>query len=165
MGRQAVFDYFSQIEEPKKYRVNGQKKWLTESMVTQYVAMYDGNIVTQWELLRPNIAAKYLTNKMTRPDGTFQVLPFQFLKEGTQIEFDVIGVEFSVDPAKRTLSLQVPLPLLAIFLASPAMLMTLRWPLLRRRRKKRGLCLKCGYNLDGNESGVCPECGTEVEKT
>jgi hypothetical protein len=24
-------------------------------------------------------------------------------------------------------------------------------------------CGKCGYNLTGNESGICPECGTPVE--
>jgi len=26
-------------------------------------------------------------------------------------------------------------------------------------RRRRGLCVKCGYNLAGNTSGVCPECG------
>ena len=26
----------------------------------------------------------------------------------------------------------------------------------------QGCCIKCGYNLTGNESGVCPECGCEV---
>jgi hypothetical protein len=26
-----------------------------------------------------------------------------------------------------------------------------------------GHCSKCRYNLTGNESGVCPECGTKVE--
>ena len=36
----------------------------------------------------------------------------------------------------------------------------IRGPLRRWRRKKRGQCLKCGYDLTGNESGVCPECGT-----
>ncbi len=32
-------------------------------------------------------------------------------------------------------------------------------------RRKRGLCLKCGYDLTGNESesGVCPECGNEAK--
>lgn len=30
----------------------------------------------------------------------------------------------------------------------------------RARRRKLGLCLRCGYNLTGNTSGVCPECGT-----
>jgi len=27
-------------------------------------------------------------------------------------------------------------------------------------RAKQGLCVNCAYNLEGNESGVCPECGT-----
>ena len=30
------------------------------------------------------------------------------------------------------------------------------------RRRKKGLCLKCGYNLKGNVSGVCPECGEQI---
>ena len=25
-------------------------------------------------------------------------------------------------------------------------------------------CLTCGYNLTGNTSGVCPECGTAIHK-
>jgi hypothetical protein len=29
----------------------------------------------------------------------------------------------------------------------------------RRHRLRRGLCEKCGYDLTGNISGVCPECG------
>jgi len=32
---------------------------------------------------------------------------------------------------------------------------------LRRQRLKRGLCGKCGYDLRGNVSGVCPECGND----
>ncbi len=33
--------------------------------------------------------------------------------------------------------------------------------LLRRhqRRASAGLCVRCGYNLKGNQSGACPECG------
>ena len=34
-----------------------------------------------------------------------------------------------------------------------------RW---RGRRRRRGLCAKCSYDLTGNASGVCPECGTPV---
>lgn len=30
-----------------------------------------------------------------------------------------------------------------------------RW----RRRRRKGFCVKCGYNLTGNVSGICPECG------
>ena len=39
-------------------------------------------------------------------------------------------------------------------------------PLIREGRPLHplGHCQQCGYNLTGNVSGVCPECGTEVEK-
>jgi len=29
-------------------------------------------------------------------------------------------------------------------------------------RSDRELCPKCGYNLMGNASGICPECGSSV---
>lgn len=34
-----------------------------------------------------------------------------------------------------------------------------RWR--RREREKAGECINCGYDLRGNTSGVCPECGKE----
>lgn len=37
----------------------------------------------------------------------------------------------------------------------------IRRPLLRRRRRKAGLCVRCGYDLTGNETGVCSECGVK----
>ena len=40
----------------------------------------------------------------------------------------------------------------------------IRGPLRRYRRRKRGWCVRCGYDLTGNESGVCPECSTPVPK-
>ena len=37
-------------------------------------------------------------------------------------------------------------------------------PLHRRRKRKRlGLCVKCGYNLTGLTEPRCPECGQEFE--
>jgi len=43
------------------------------------------------------------------------------------------------------------------------------WALLRRRlrlhhRLQFGCCPGCGYNLTGNTSGVCPECGAPVPR-
>lgn len=40
------------------------------------------------------------------------------------------------------------------------------WHALGRARKRIpvGLCMACGYNLTGNLSGSCPECGTETRK-
>ena len=45
-----------------------------------------------------------------------------------------------------------------IFAAYP-MLAFFRGPLRRYRRRRHGLCIRCAYNLEGNVSGVCPECG------
>jgi len=46
----------------------------------------------------------------------------------------------------------------AVF-AGPTLIL---WFLDRRRRFPRGHCQKCGYDLTGNVSGRCPECGTPV---
>ena len=43
-----------------------------------------------------------------------------------------------------------------------ALIRYVRGPLRRYRRRRKGLCLKCGYDLTGNVSGVCPECGKAV---
>ena len=55
--------------------------------------------------------------------------------------------------------------LLVVFLLYPIVALiksSLRWR--RMRRCQRGLCVKCGYNLTGNESGVCPECGDRIRE-
>ena len=45
-------------------------------------------------------------------------------------------------------------------------LFPMTWFVLQIRRKSRlGLCPRCGYNLTGNSSGTCPECGTPVPRT
>lgn len=38
----------------------------------------------------------------------------------------------------------------------------LRGPLRRYMRRRRGACIRCGYDLSYNESGTCPECGEAV---
>ena len=51
-------------------------------------------------------------------------------------------------------------PLYALFasVAIPTLLAWRFWP----KPPKPGHC-RCGYNLKGNTSGVCPECGVEVQ--
>ena len=36
------------------------------------------------------------------------------------------------------------------------------WADRRKRARRTGLCPRCRYNLTGNVSGTCPECGTQV---
>ena len=51
----------------------------------------------------------------------------------------------------------------ALALAAYPLVTLNRGPLCRRRRRKRGQCLDCGYDLTGNVTGVCSECGTKIE--
>ena len=57
-------------------------------------------------------------------------------------------------------------PGFAINTAFYAVLLWMLWlsPFVVRRviRHKRGLCIKCGYDLRGTSGGVCPECGMAV---
>ncbi len=47
----------------------------------------------------------------------------------------------------------------------PPLAVVARWWFLRNRRARRkrgGFCQHCGYDLTGNVSGVCPECGQGI---
>ena len=49
-----------------------------------------------------------------------------------------------------------------LILAAFALVAFIRGPARRRRRRRKGWCIPCGYDLTGNESGVCPECGSKT---
>ena len=51
----------------------------------------------------------------------------------------------------------LPWPFVAACLAVAPALRARRW--WRARRAAPGHCQRCGYDLTGNQSGVCPECG------
>ena len=51
------------------------------------------------------------------------------------------------------------IPLYVFFLAT-AIPTIILWR--RDRRHPPGYCQKCGYDLTGNVSGVCPECGRKT---
>ena len=52
--------------------------------------------------------------------------------------------------------------LLTAILPGQRLLMRIRRNAISRRRLGRGLCRHCGYDLQGNVSGTCPECGKAV---
>ncbi len=71
--------------------------------------------------------------------------------------------DFSFElPKLITVRLYVPLWTPFLLFMVPGMAALLLGPYRRHRRRKKGLCLKCGYNLTGNVSGICPECGEKI---
>jgi len=72
------------------------------------------------------------------------------LKGGRYTRFHFVGIR--------------PLGFLAITLICAAYptVTFIRGPVRRRYRRRRGLCSQCGYDLRGNTTGVCPECGLSL---
>jgi hypothetical protein len=60
---------------------------------------------------------------------------------------------------QTTYILTLPYWFIALFFTTCPAIAFIRSPYIRR---KKGLCIKCGYNLTGNVSGVCPECGEKI---
>lgn len=60
------------------------------------------------------------------------------------------------------IAIVLPLWMLFVLFAPWPTIALIRGPVRRWRRRRRGGCLECGYDLTGNESGVSPECGAKV---
>jgi hypothetical protein len=74
----------------------------------------------------------------------------------SRLGFDAANVHY---PTWAISGVLAPAWFLALVAAALPAAWVLRWR--RRRRIRRpGLCRSCGYDLTGNLSGVCPECGT-----
>lgn len=77
------------------------------------------------------------------------------------IRFGGLGVQKSSIPVLGINATSVRLPFwfaLLVFSWYPTFTF-IRGPFRRWRRRRKGCCLACGYDLQGNLSGVCPECG------
>ena len=73
-------------------------------------------------------------------------------------------VDYVADGSRRRRALYLPHWLFAA-VAALAPAWRLRHALRSRRRLAAGRCPACGYDLTGNTSGVCPECGTTCRGT
>ena len=65
-------------------------------------------------------------------------------------------------PKQRLRIASIPLWFVLLCLSWYPTLALIRSPFRRWRRRRGGCCLNCGYDLRGNLTGVCPECGCAV---
>lgn len=94
------------------------------------------------ELLSTHLGKAYRTR-------TGAKLPFGWVQMGDWKDFAVLQ-RAVILPHWLVIALTAPWPIIA-----------LRDRRRRASRAKRNECTECGYSLEGNESGTCPECGTE----
>ena len=70
-----------------------------------------------------------------------------------------LALPFTSSRGPGKLVVSIPLWTLLCLVGAPTALMF--W-LDHHRRPKPGHCRTCGYNLTGNESGICSECGCKI---
>jgi hypothetical protein len=94
--------------------------------------------------------------------GTFHYRTFQGNPDGGS---PVLGFSFT----RRTSRWRLGIPcwcVCGLSLALPAVRSRAAWRArCARRRECAGRCRHCSYDLTGNVSGVCPECGMEIPKS
>ncbi len=102
-------------------------------------------------------------------DGHSRSCPYENIRSGVQSlprveKFRFAGIRWSVRryPSAHTDSLEFPILWPPVILLAYPTLALIRGPVRRWRRRRKGLCAKCGYDLTGNVSGACPECGTAI---
>jgi len=79
-----------------------------------------------------------------------------------QMYYGTAVIDWHDDTSMHQTFVAVPLAPCCVLLAIYPAVAFIRGPFRRWRRRRKGLCLRCGYDLTGNVSGVCPECGVEV---
>lgn len=69
--------------------------------------------------------------------------------------------EYGRHPTTTTIT-DIPIWIIFLIFTTYPTVVFILGPLCRWRRRRMGMCLSCGYDLTGNESGTCPECGIEI---
>lgn len=88
-----------------------------------------------------------------------EVQPFGILAKPVTYQFAGIGITYISADQQADYEFKVPWWVaIVIPLILPAFVGVQRY----RHRTKRGHCSKCRYDLMGNTSGLCPECGTSI---
>jgi len=91
------------------------------------------------------------------------------------VRFELAYVGSSISPPDlelKSCAVATLHPLCSVLVANVGFLIGLypliafvQGPLRRWRRRRKGLCIKCGYDLTGNVSGTCMECGADLVRT
>jgi hypothetical protein len=113
-------------------------------MPAQYVSMGCAKIETaEWRALIAN-------NRWIKGVWT--------LKRVCAVWFPSSSSSFDQSMSRRRVTYDLPIWILLSVVAIPTLFSFWR----ARKRKKPGLCQVCLYDLTGNVSGICPECGTPI---
>lgn len=116
--------------------------------------------LTIWHRVSPNAPERFWTTTVGR--SRFEYDSRRQFRSGV-FQLTRVSPDPGGDPVRVAhLTMQTPAWVLSALFAAYPLWAFYRGPWRRRRRKAKGLCLRCGYNLTGNVTGKCSECGTPV---
>lgn len=100
------------------------------------------------------------THSSNSPSWPTQVFLRPFLTRSSCLANRLDKIHSTSSPAyiMDTCSMLAIWPLVGLFAVYPAIVFIVR-PLRRQRLRRHNKCASCTYDLTGNESGICPECG------
>ncbi len=135
-----------------------------------------------WGPLWGRWATKAIDTPPARPDSTYPEPEIDRLSDWgwAVVNFAILfalmilllGLVMARLPSPSGFSYSMPWLAVAFVLSTANALKSIKHRRLRRRRniealrrdrRAKGLCPRCTYNLTGNASGVCPECGEVVD--
>ena len=112
----------------------------------------------QWQVATLFGAIQIADGQVSDPGWSCRsVYPIWKARKKSWTEFANTFLGFRLPKKSSSVLLQIPVWLLVIAVGFPTAI--LWW---RDRRPKAGCCKVCKYDLTGNVSGTCPECGTAV---
>ena len=130
--------------------VNGNQRRLT-------LELADGIVAASW----PSAAPVTASSSIVHVHDTYYVVPRGITSPRT---FGFILPSYSSSlpiftPALSFVFVPIWLPMLLALIAPAVSILR------RRRRVPEGHCRRCRYDLTGNTSGKCPECGHRIPRT
>lgn len=142
-------------------------KWLGSVLTAVLAAMWIAGIWWGWggsitPSLGGGVGSGRLNVMWTEP---FKITPLQLRTRGPVRHSPVHYWTFhgwwrrNRPDGLRDSAIYIPIWTLVALAAAPT-----AWLWRRDRRRKPGLCEKCGYDLRGAEHAVCPECGSPLPR-
>ena len=110
------------------------------------------------DALAPEIVASYV---VVLPRDNIRRMPWAVVVLGIGYSAKAFANPSGVISYAR--SVHLPFWVLGVSFAAYPAFDFVHGPLRRYCRRKRGRCMRCGYDLTGLTKPRCPECGTEIE--
>jgi hypothetical protein len=136
--------------------------YTARSKVKEHYVLYWRGFCVEHRFRGGNVGCEFIEGRITILLTTF-IRPTDHVRDRCYAFhgfcFAIFADTFEPEGRRLIRSFYMPFWFPLFLFAAYPVIAFIRGPLTRRYRRKHGLCPHCGYNLTGNTTGICPECG------